>query len=351
MSRTETTWQPGKWLAVKLAAATLLTATGSTLAFAQSPAEFYKGKTVNVYVGVSAGGLYSSFAMTLVRHMPRHMPGNPTMVVQHMPGAGGSRAVAYVYNVAPKDGTAVITPNSGVALRVLLGIDKPIYDPAKFTWLGGWGEAVSVLSLRKDIAPVTKLLDARNKEVILGAIGKSSHPYLVPAMINNTLGTKFRIITGYRGGAPIRLAIEKGEIQGWSGQWEGWKIGKPDWVRDDKLVHLVQLSSKPATDLKHVPLLTSFATTPEQRKMFGIVQSGVSDRAMAVAPGIPADRVAALRDAFHKTLRDPEFVKDAAKLKFEIDPIPGEEIQKFVAEVMASTKEEVAKMKAAMGLE
>ena len=138
-----------------------------------------------------------------------------------MPGAGGTRAVIYVYEVAPKDGTAIITPNAGVALRVLLGIDKASYDPAKFTWLGGWGEAVNTITLLKDNAPVRTLEEAKKTEVILGTIGKSSNTYLIPALMKNTLGIKFKMITGYRGGAPIRLAIEKGEVHGWAGQWDG----------------------------------------------------------------------------------------------------------------------------------
>ncbi|MGE0629307.1 MAG: Bug family tripartite tricarboxylate transporter substrate binding protein [Hyphomicrobiaceae bacterium] len=336
----------------RLAMAFVLAAAAQTgAAWAQTPAEFYKGKTINLFVAVSPGGIYSTFGMILAEHMQKHVPGNPSIVVQHKPGAGGSVAVAYVYNVAPKDGTAVITPNSGIALRIVLGIDKAVYDPSKFTWIGGWGEAVSVLSLRKEITPVRSLQEAKEKEVILGAIGKSSFPYLVPAMINNTLGTKFKIITGYRGGSQIRLAIEKGEVQGWSGQWEGWKIGRPDWVRDDKLVHLVQLASKPSPDLRDVPQLSAFARNAEEKRMFSLVQTGIADRGMAVPPGVPEDRVAALREAYQKTLRDPDFVKDAAARTFEIDPIPGEEIQKYISDVMNSTTEEIARMKKAMGLE
>jgi tripartite-type tricarboxylate transporter receptor subunit TctC len=318
---------------------------------AETPAEFYKGKTINLYVGVSAGGIYSTFALILLRHMEKHIPGNPNVIVQHMPGAGGTRAVTYVYEVAPKDGTAIITPNAGVALRVLLGIDKASYDPAKFTWLGGWGEAVNTISLLKDHAPVRTLEEAKTTEVILGSIGKSSNTYFIPALMKNTLGIKFKIISGYPGGAPIRLAIEKGEVHGWAGQWDGWKLGKPDWVRDGRLVHLVQLANKPAPDLPNVPLLSSLARNDQEREIFSAVQSGIGDRAIAVPPGVPADRVAALRTAYEKTLRDPAFVKDANAAKFEIDPVSGDEIQKFVNDLMATPKPAVAIMKKAMTLE
>jgi tripartite-type tricarboxylate transporter receptor subunit TctC len=331
--------------------AAALAATAAPTVRAETPAEFYKGKTISLYVGVSAGGIYSTFALTLAKHMEKHIPGSPTVVVQHMPGAGGSRANAYVNDVAPKDGTAIVTPNAGVGLRVLLGIDKAGYDPAKFIWLGGWGEAVNTITLLKDNAPVKTLEDARKTEVILASIGKVSNTYLIPALMKSTLGINFKIISGYRGGAPIRLAIERGEVHGWAGQWTGWKLGKPDWVRDGRLVHLVQLASKPAPDLPNVPLLSSFAENAEERQIFTVVQTGIADRAIAVPPGVPADRVAALRTAYEKTLRDPAFVKDANARKFEIDPISGDAIQKHVSELMTTPKPVVAKMKKAMGLE
>ncbi len=317
---------------------------------AETPAEFYKGKTINLYVGVSAGGIYSTFALLLAQHMEKHVPGHPNIIVQHMPGAGGTRAVDYVYEVAPKDGTAVLTPNAGVALRVILGIDNTNYDPAKFTWLGGSGEAVNTISLLKDNTPVRTLDDAKKTEVVLGSIGKASNTYFIPALMKNMLGVKFKIVSGYRGGSPIRLAIERGELNGWAGQWTGWKLAKPDWVRNGRLVHLVQLASEPAADLPNVPLLSAFATNAEQRQMFTAVQSGIADRAIVVPPGVPADRVAALRTAYEQTLRDPAFVKDATARDFEIDPISGDRIQKFVSDLMATPKPVVARMKEAMGL-
>lgn len=335
-------------VAAALAAAAL--AMAAPKARAETPAEFYKGKTINLYVGVSAGGIYSTFALILAQHLEKRIPGKPNIVVQHMPGAGGTRAVEYVYEIAPKDGTAVLTPNAGVALRVLLGIDNATYDPAKFTWLGGWGEAVNTISLLKDNTPVRTLDQAKETEVVLGSIGKASNTYFIPALMNNTLGVKFKIVTGYRGGAPIRLAIERGELNGWAGQWTGWKLAKPDWVREGRLVHLVQLASEPAADLTNVPLLSSFATTAEQRQMFTAVQSGIPDRAIVVPPGVPVDRVAALRAAYEQTLRDPAFLKDATTREFEIDPISGDRIQKFVTDLMATPKPVVARMKEAMGL-
>ena len=317
---------------------------------ADDVADFYKGKTLSVYVGVSPGGLYSVFAQMAARHMGQYIPGRPTIIVQHMAGAGGTKALSYVYSVAPKDGSVAITPNSSVDKRVVLKIGNPKYDPSKMRWLGGWGEAVFTLSLRKDIAPVRTLAETKNKEVILGAIGKTSNPYMIPAMLKNLYGSKFKIITGYRGGAPIRLAIEKREIHGWTGQWEGWKMSKPEWIRDGKLLHLVQLGNERAQDLKNIPLLSEVAENEEQRAMFRIVQSGIADRAFVAPPGVPADRLAALERAYMRTLQDPAFVADAKRQQFDVDPVKGAAIQEFVEGMMALPDSTVEKLRKLMGL-
>jgi tripartite-type tricarboxylate transporter receptor subunit TctC len=328
-------------------AAALLTAAPAR---ADAAADFYKGKTLSVYVGVSPGGLYSTFAQLLGRHMAKHVPGAPTIVVQHMPGAGGTKAAAFVYNAGPKDGSAVITPNAGIDKRVVLKIGAPKYDPSKFHWLGGWGEAVNTLTVRSD-APVKTIEDAKTKVAVLGSLGKSSNTYMLPSLLNNLVGTKFKIVLGYRGGAPIRNAIEQGELHGWAGQWVGWKLGKPDWVRDGKLTHLVQMASKPSPELPGVPLLSSFARNDDERRIFEFVQTGISDRAFVAPPGVPKDRLAALQTAYMTTLADPEFVAAAAKSSYTVDPVQGATIQKFVEESMAMSPALVDRMRRAMGLE
>jgi tripartite-type tricarboxylate transporter receptor subunit TctC len=326
------------------------TVAAPSVAKADPVEDFYKGKTVQVYVGVSPGGIYSSFAQILTRHMEKHFPGRPNIIVQHMEGAGGARMVDYLYNVAPKDGLAFGTPNPGVTLRVLLKIGNTKYDPAKFTWLGGWGEAVNSLTLLEP-APVHSVDEATRKQVVLGSIGKNGNSYWIPALMNDFLGTKFKIITGYQGGSPIRLAIDKHEVDGWCGQWEGWKMAKPEYVREGKLVHLVQLAAKPSKDLPKVPRLSELAKTDEQRAIFKIVETGIADRAFIAPPGVPKDRLAAAAKAYLDTLRDPAFVADATKAQFEIDPIEGKEIQEFIAETMATPPERIARMRKAMGLE
>jgi len=316
---------------------------------AQSAAEFYRGKTVTIYLGVSPGGIYGTFAQMLARHMSAHMVGKPTFVVKVLRGAGGTKALNYIYNVAAQDGSVAITPNAGVAKRVLLKIGHPKYDPAKLQWLGGWGEAVNTIALRAD-AGVKTLKAAMTKQAVLGAIGRSSNTFMIPSLMNNTVGTKFKIITGYRGGSPIRKAIETGELDGWAGQWLGWKLRKADWIRDGKLVVLVQMASKRAPDLPNVPLLTDFARNDEEREMFTFVQTAVADKAFLVAPGVPKDRAAALAKGYMATLRDATFVAEMTKRKYTLDPIPGPRIQKFVEEIMKTPADRVAKLRRLMGL-
>jgi tripartite-type tricarboxylate transporter receptor subunit TctC len=319
-------------------------------AHAQDVETFYKGKTVSVYVPVSPGGVYSNFAQVLSRHMERHMPGKANVIVQHMEGAGGDRAMDYVYNVSPKDGTVFVTPLAGAASRVLLKLGNAKYDPAKMQWMGGWGEALTVLSVLRG-GPAATLEEAKQKEVVLGAIGKTSNTYLLPSLLNHLVGTKFKIIAGYQGGAPIRLAIEKGELHGWCGQWEGWTMGKPEWLRENKLIHFVQFASRRSAEMPDVPILSELAKDDEQRRMFKAIEAGIADRAFAAAPGVPKDRVAAVAKAYMATLRDPAFVADAEKQQFSIEPIEGHQIQKFVEEMMSTPPVTVAKMRQAMGLE
>jgi len=334
------------WATIALAAVMALFAQGQ--AQADAVADFYKGKTVTLYVGVAAGGVYSLFAQTLANHLGQHIPGNPSVIVQHQTGAGGLIAINHVYNVAPKDGTVVLTPNSGLAKRYILGVGNTMYDPAKFHWLGGWGEAVNDCTVFKT-APATTLEEAREKEVIIGAIDTGSNTYTNPLVINNILGTKFKIVPGYRGGSQIRLAMERGEVHGFCGQFEGWKTAKPEWLRDGKLAHLVQLSTKRSADMPNTPLLSEFARNDEDREILTFVQSGIEDRAMVAPPGVPKDRLAALEKAYMATLNDPKFRADAGKQKFTIIPVSGREIHDFIDKMMKMKPETIEKLKVATG--
>jgi tripartite-type tricarboxylate transporter receptor subunit TctC len=321
-------------------------------AWADAVADFYKGKTISVVVPVAAGGVYSTFAQILERHLSRHIPGNPNMIVQHMPGAGGVNGANYLYNAAPKDGTFIATFNSGLVAFAVLNAEKVKFDPLKFHWFAAWGEAVTVLTVLST-APAKTIQEAMQKEVVMGAIGKSTNTYQLPAMLNDYLGTKFKIITGYTGGGPIRLAMEKGEVDGFAGLWESWKVVKPDWIRGGKLAHLVQLATKRlAPDLANVPTLMELAKTEEQKQIFAFMTAGgVTARAVQMPPGVPADRVAAIRRAIDATYADKAFLEEATKHKFDIDPVSAEATYETVKQQVNLPKELVGKMRQIMGFE
>jgi tripartite-type tricarboxylate transporter receptor subunit TctC len=199
-------------------------------------------------------------------------------------------------------------------------------------------------------APATTLKDVFKTEVIIGAFSKSSTTYQRPALLNAMLGTKIKIVLGYKGGSKVRLAMEKGEVHGFCGQFAGWKSRKPEWLKAGKLAHLVQFASKRSADMPNTPLFSEFAKTDEEREIFTFFQSGVEDRAMVAPPGVPAERVAALEKAYMGTLRDPVFVAAAKKIRFDVSPIPGAAIRKFVNATMQMKPATIAKLKKALGI-
>ena len=317
---------------------------------ADAVADFYKNKAVSIYVGVAAGGLYSTFAQTLARHMGKHIPGNPRIVVEHQPGAGGMVAANNVYNVLSQDGTVLMTPLSQTAKRVVLGDPAPKYDPKKWHWLGGWGEAVVTCTVLAN-SPATTVEQAKQTEDIIGSFDTGSLTYTYPLALNSLIGTKLKMVLGYPGGNEVRIAMERGEVHGLCAQFDGWKSTRPQWVSEGRLAHLVQFASKPHPDLANVPLLSSFAKTDEDRQIMKFIEWGIEDRALVAPPGVPAARVAALEKAYMDTLRDPDFLAEANKLGFEIEPITGKQIRDFVDEIMALKPETVDKIKKAMGLD
>ena len=317
---------------------------------ADGPEAFYKGKTVTIYVGLAAGGLYSTFAQLFARHLGEHIPGQPNVIVQHQPGAGGMIAANNVYNTLPKDGTVLMSLSGGMTKRVVLGETSARFDPRKWNWLGAWSEVVNDCSVWST-APATTLEQAKTIEDIIGANDTGNATYTTPMSLNAFLGTKFKVVPGYGGGSQVRLAMERGEVHGFCGQFDGWKSTKPEWLREGKLAHLVQLASKRSKDMPNTPLLSEFARDDEERRIFEFIQSGLDDRAWVTAPGVPADRVAALRTAFMDTLADPKFLEEANAQQFEITPITADELTAFVEKLYLLSPEALAKIRKVQGIE
>jgi tripartite-type tricarboxylate transporter receptor subunit TctC len=314
----------------QIAIAATLAAIPAT-AWAQSPAEFYKGKNVDVMVGYSAGGGYDVYARMLARYMGKHIPGNPTMVVKNMDGAGSLRLANALYNAMPKDGTVFGTIARGGAFDPLLGNKAAQFDASKFSWIGSANDEVSVC-VAWHTSGVTKIEDTFEKELVVGGTGPSADTDQFPRIVNGVLGTKMKIVTGYPGGNDVSLAMERGEVQGRCGwSWSSVIATRKDWYDGKKVNVLVQLALQKHEDLPNVPLILDLAKTPEQKQILTLVFARQAlGRPFVAPPGVPADRLAALRKAFMDTMKDPEFLAEAEKAKLEITPVSGEAVQKIV---------------------
>ncbi len=314
----------------------------SVTAQAQSAAEFYRGKTVNVYIGVGVGGEYDIQTRLVARHIGKHIPGNPTVVPQNMTGAGGLRMVNYLYNVAPKDGTAIgMIANAFPAMQAA-GVATMQFDAARMQWLGTIAPVVETMTVWHTTG-VKNIDDVRKREVVAGASARGAITFIYPQMMNEFLGTKFKIVTGYSGGNQINLAMERGEVEARNNTWSSWKATKADWLKDKKINVIAQAGPR-APDLD-APSIEDAARTPEERLLIELVVSGTQLGRPFATNEAPADRVAALRSAFAATMKDPEFLAEAKTLGFDVDPVLGDTMQKVVQKVLATPKEVAAKAK------
>lgn len=312
-------------------------------AAAESPAAFYKGKQVHLIVGSDPGGGYDTYARSLARHLERHLPGKPTLLVQNMQGAGGLIATNWLYNKAQKDGTYIGMPQRGTPFLAFFGKQGPQFDPVKFNWLGSLNNETGVITVWHT-TPVKTLKDAMKTEVLIGGSGPNDTE-TYPALMNNTIGTKFRIISGYPSTTAISLAMERGEVQGLSQSWSSFKSEKPEWVRDKILTTLVQISSMKHPDLPNVPTIMEFVKDPEHKAIWNIMLAQKAmGRPFVAPPDVPKDRVQALRAAFSATSKDPAFIKDMEKQGRELQAVSGEEIQKMLEEVSRQPKALLAKV-------
>ena len=315
-------------------AAAMLAVLPPALAFAQSPAEFYKGRNVDLQIGYSAGGGYDLYARMVARHLGRPIPGNPMVVPRNMEGAGSLRLANWLYSVAPKDGTAIGATSRGMAFDPLLGAAGAQFDASKFNWIGSANDEVSVC-VATDRSGIAKLDDLYTRELTIGSTGAADDTYQFPAVVNGALGTKFKIITGYPGGNDVSLAMERDEVQGRCGwSWSSIKATRMDWVKSRKIIVLLQMSLSKHPDLPDVPLVTDLAKNDEQRQIFKLIFARqVMGRPYMAPPGVPQERVDALRRAFDETMTDPQFLAEAEKAQFEITPVAGARLDALVSEV------------------
>jgi tripartite-type tricarboxylate transporter receptor subunit TctC len=294
---------------------------------ADAVADFYKGKTVQVLVGFGPGGGYDLYARVLSRHLGRHVPGNPNVVVQNMDGAGSVRAANYVYAVAPKDGTAIAAVNQNAPMYQLLGGAGAQYDATKLQWLGSMANSNGIV-YTWHTSGIRTIEDARARDVPMGAVGTASDSYIFTTMINEVAKTRFKPITGYAGTGQINIAVERGEVAGRGGiSWASVQSSNKSWLDEKKINLLVQIGFEREPELPDVPLVQDVVRTPDGLDIVRVVSLPTAlGMAHWVAPGVPAERIEALRTAYAATMRDPQFVQEAARLSMQLRPQTGAQV-------------------------
>ena len=324
------------WLSVLAASITL----AHPAAAQDAVAKFFTGKSIEIVIGTTAGGGYDTYGRLVARHMGDYVPGKPTMVAKNLPGAGSNKATAYIYTLAPKDGTSIGAVFSGSIVDPLIGDKSQTqHDSTKLIYLGSANNEVFICMARTD-APVQKFEDALSKGMILGASAAGGSTRDFPALLNNVLGTKFTVVSGYPGSKEITLAVERNEVQGTCGYgWSSLIAQNADLLSSGKVRVLAQetLKSHPTLDKMGVPLTISFAKTDEQRQILELVYGQlVFGRPFILPPGVPAERVTALRRAFDATMKDPKLVAEAEKAQLDVIAVTGEDVQALVTKLFAT---------------
>jgi tripartite-type tricarboxylate transporter receptor subunit TctC len=306
-----------------------------TLAPAETVAEFYKGKVIKVIIGYAPGGGFDAYARLLAENLPKHLPGNPTAVVQSMPGAASVKAANFIYSIGPQDGTIIGIPNHAVPMNAFVWREVGDgLDVTKLNWIGRL-DAIDVVNVAWHTAGVKTIEDVTKRPLAIAATSPTGTSVMMPTAMNKLIGTQFKVVQGYKGTAEQYLAMEKGETEGMGNAiWSQLKRSHPHWIAEKKLVPLYQDGYKRARDLEHVPTAMELATNEEDRKVFRLLGSTAEvGRSFYVGPQVPAERVAALRQAFIDMTNDPAFRKQAEQLNIVLNPMSGEDLQKMIGEL------------------
>jgi tripartite-type tricarboxylate transporter receptor subunit TctC len=316
---------------------------------AETIESFYKGKTVTIVVSTGVGGVFDLTARTVAKYMPKYIPGNPTMIVKNMPGGGHVLATNFMFNQAAKDGTYLALVNNGMPLHQVLDGRGVRYDALKFNWLGSGGLS-NLMTVAWHTSGVRTIDDAMTRELVTAATGTGSNGFIYPNAMNVVLGTKFKIVLGYKSSPEADLAMERGEAAARAGfSLSAILQEHPDWIRDKKVAVLVQAGAEREKDFADVPLMHELAKTPEQRRILSLVSAPVAlGRPFFTTPDTPAERVAALRDAFAATMKDADFLAEARGLNLDIKPMGSERVTQIVDETINVPPELIAKAKAVL---
>ena len=317
---------------------------------ADEVADFYRGKSAALYLGYPPGGAYDIYARLIGRHLTRHMPGNPQFILRYKPGAASLNLVNELYNVLPRDGSVIGMFARSVALSRLLGREGTNYDPVALNWIGSANNEVSICAVWHGVG-VRTIEDFMARPLVFAANAPGAESDVYPNILNNLIGTRFKVVAGYPGVNDLTLALERGEADarcGWS--WGAVKAAKPDWLREKKIYIAVQFATAKHPELPDVPLVTELARNDQQRAALDLILTQqVMGRPFAAPPNVPPARVAALRQAFVRTIKDPEFLADADKLALEISLVDGETLQAMVERMFQAPRDVIEAARRAIG--
>jgi tripartite-type tricarboxylate transporter receptor subunit TctC len=310
---------------------------------------FFAGKQITLIISTGVGGGLDSNARVMARHLANHLPGKPVIVPKNMPGAGHVRAANFLYNQAPKDGTTIGTLIPAFVLGQLLDGRGMQFDAAKFLWLGSTASSNSTVYVWT-ASGIKSVEDALQRQVVMVGTGVGSYTTLYPTVMNNVLGTKFKIIAGYESSAEVGLAMERGEVEGRAGNnFNSLKAENGEWLRSGKITLIAQVGLERDREFPAVPLISDFARSDEERQILRLFSADVViGRPFLAPPGLPPERLALLRRAFAATMKDPAYIREAEEAGLEVEPIDGEKIQQVVVDLVATPPDIVAKAKAAM---
>jgi tripartite-type tricarboxylate transporter receptor subunit TctC len=311
-------------------------------------ADFYRGRTIEIDVGTGVGGGYDANARLVARHLERLLPGHPSVIVNNLPGGGGIRAANTLFNKSPRDGTVLGTFSNAMITEPIFGGGQALFDPARFTWIGS-ASREDGLCLATASSGVSSWSDLLAKDVTVGTTAPGSTTYMYPVLLKNLFGARFKLVSGYVDGGQIALAVERNEVQAICQTYSSVKIGHPDWLHDRVVAPLIALGLGRIPDLPELPSVVQLAKTDEQRQVLEVVLAPtLAGRPFVAPPGVPADRAAALRAAFQAMTKDKSFLDEARRMRVDVQPATGTEIEALVKDIYALPQSTIAAVKRAV---
>jgi len=334
-------------VALTLAALTFVMVLGAGgRSFAQTPEQFYKGKLLDLEIGYPTGGSNDAYGRLIASHLGKHIPGAPSVVPRNAPGAGSFLAVNRIFSTLPKDGTIIGLGAPTLALDERLGSQGVRFKTAELNWLGRVDSLINIVMMWRS-SPVKTIADAQRIESTLSGTGAGSTVSIYPTVLNNVIGTKFKLVMGYRGSNEAMLAMERGEVEGHSTAWSAVKVAKPDWLRDKTVSIIVQFALQRHPELPDIPTAVELARNDDERAVLSaIMNASEVGTAFFTSPGVPPDRLAVLRRAFDETMKDPEFLAEAQRIRLGVTAMSGDEVRKLVGQVNSLTPALLEKVRA-----